>query len=233
MRKVLLKIIKQVYKIVVHKHQAELRYWKRCLKWDGGHFDNGHYQKLFLAMAGETNTEFIRGKVVADFGCGPRGSLKWAVSAAERIGMDVLAEQYRQAFPEELAGHGMLYLTCTEESIPLPDNAIDILFTLNALDHVKHLSVMCREIKRILKPGGWLIGSFNLNQKPTLSEPQMLKEDSLKRELFGGWHLASWRVSAPNLQGYWYQPLLDNRLLEPKGGPAILWVRAQKPQENG
>ena len=38
-----------------------------------------------LAMAEESTQRFISGKVVADFGCGPRGSLAWAASAAIKV----------------------------------------------------------------------------------------------------------------------------------------------------
>jgi hypothetical protein len=72
---------------IVRKEDAELAFWKSRLEIDGGTFQNSHYERLMLGMAGEPDAGFLAGKVVADFGCGPRGSLVWASPARMRIGM--------------------------------------------------------------------------------------------------------------------------------------------------
>src|SRR5436853_5907059 len=71
------------------KHQAEIAYWRN--EWTGGKFHNDYYRRTMLGLAGETDDFFLRGKIVADFGCGPQGSLAWATAARLRIGIDVLA----------------------------------------------------------------------------------------------------------------------------------------------
>ena len=115
-----------------------------------------------LAMAEEPDDNFLKGKIVADFGCGPRSSLFWASSASLKIGIDVLADRYADEFTDNIISHGMIYLKSTEKVIPLPSNFVDVMFTLNAIDHVDSFSNMCSEIIRVLKPGGDFIGSFNL-----------------------------------------------------------------------
>ena len=50
-----------------------------------------------LAMAEEPTADFLAGKIVAAFGCGPRGSLVWAPNALLRIGIDVLADPRRMS----------------------------------------------------------------------------------------------------------------------------------------
>ena len=57
----------------------------------------------------------------------------------------------------------MCYVRSTEKTIPLPSNYVDVLFTLNAIDHVARFEVMCKEILRILAPGGDFFASFNLD----------------------------------------------------------------------
>jgi len=55
-----------------------------------------------------------------------------------RIGIDVLADCYADEFTDNILSHGMIYLKSTEQVIPLPSAMVDILFTMNAIDHVDH-----------------------------------------------------------------------------------------------
>lgn len=210
------------------KEQAELGYWKRCFRKEGHTFQNGHYQSLLLAMAGESDDAFLRDLRIADFGCGPRGSLSWIDSSETKIGIDLLATAYLKHFFAVMKTHNMIYVNATEKLIPIPDAYLDIIFTLNAFDHVADIEIMAAELRRILKPGGELIGSFNLNEAKTKAEPNTLSEAWLRDIFFAGYKKSSWRISAKPESGYLYQPLLDDKLLPVDDGPAVLWVRAQK-----
>ena len=86
-----------------------------------------------------------------DIGCGPRGSLEWAEMATVRVGLDPLAESYRELGTEE---HRMQYVASGSENVPFPDGTFDIVTSFNSLDHVHNLNKTIREIKRVLKPGG-------------------------------------------------------------------------------
>jgi len=217
--------------ILVSKREYELSYWKICFREESGRFGNSHYKKLMLAIANEKDDTFLAGKTVADFGCGPRGSLVWAKSAARRIGIDVLVDRYMELFGSELKTHQMEYIRCSEKDIPLASESVDVLFSVNSLDHVADLIAMCSEMNRILKPGGLLIGSFNLNHKPGKAEPQKLTEAFLRSQLFPDFDILSWRISAPgnSMNGEnLYQPFYDDRLKFPGEKEAILWAKAQK-----
>ena len=74
------------------KHREEIAYWRN--EWVAGHFHNDYYEQTMLMLAQEPDGEFLRNKIVADFGCGPQGSLCWAKMARARIGIDVLADAY-------------------------------------------------------------------------------------------------------------------------------------------
>lgn len=210
------------------KHGAELAYWKKSYHNEGESFQNAHYQKLLLSMAGEADDLFLANKRIADFGCGPRGTLSWVTSTDTKIGIDVLSTLYLQEFGSAIKAQGMLYVSSTENIIPIPDAFLDVIFTLNAFDHVANPELMASELLRILKPGGDFIGSFNLNEAKTKAEPQTLTEVWLRKHFFAGYQITSWRVSAKPETGYLYQPLLDNALLPAKKEAAILWVRATK-----
>ncbi len=231
MKEILVKMKRVYNNIVLTKHTHELKYWKECYNKEGHQLINDHYAKLMLGIAGEINDDFLKDKIVGDFGCGPRGSLIWAKQAKQRIGIDVLANQYIACFPKEYLKHGMIYLTCTEQSIPVPDETFDVIYTVNALDHVADLPIMCDELRRILKPGGFIIGSYNLNQPATKAEPQTITEDILNQLLFREYKIISYRVSAPGHPDVYknaYGPLFENKLIDPKGGEAILWAKVQK-----
>ncbi len=104
------KFIRSIRNRFIRKHDAELSFWRSRLEIDNGRFKNSHYKRLMLAVAEETTDDFLKGKIVADFGCGPRGSLVWADSAVLRIGIDILADRYADEFTENITSHGMIYL---------------------------------------------------------------------------------------------------------------------------
>jgi SAM-dependent methyltransferase len=210
------------------KYEAELGYWKTEWLKRGNSFQNSWYRGEMLAMAGEPDDKFMQGKIVADFGCGPLGSLTWATSAALRIGIDILADQYIDVFKEYLISHGMVYVKSTEKNIPIPSNFVDILFSMNAMDHVDDLKSICCEVLRILKPGGELIGSFNLNEPPSCCEPQCLNEDAIKTHLLNKMEITSYKIAKTGSSNNPRQNLLENKLEYKKGLPGIMWVRASK-----
>ena len=207
------------------KYRRELAYWAYQWKKEGRKFENAWYKKLMLSIAGEENDDFVRGKVVADFGCGPRGSLCWAAGAERRIGIDVLADAYRRFGTD---GHNMEYLKSSEKEIALPSGSVDIMFTLNAMDHVDDFDAMCREILRVLKPGGDFIGSFNLEEPATFAEPQCLTEQDVEDNILKYMDIGTYRVAMQGPGEDTYRHFFDNSK-PPMSGPRYLWVRARKP----
>jgi SAM-dependent methyltransferase len=219
--------LRPLRKAFADKHRAELAFWKEHLEATGYVERQEYFQHYLLAIAQETNADFLAGKVVADFGCGPLGSLSWAKPATVRIGIDVLADLYVQHFAEFVLRHDMVYLKSTEKVIPLPSGLVDVMFTMNALDHVHDLDAMCRELRRVLKPGGLLIGSFNLEEPATPCEPQTLTEETLQRDLFQYFEIESYRVARKGPPQDPYGPLRRNDLAYTKGEEGYLWFRGK------
>lgn len=217
-------IIRPIRNRFLNKTVEELAFWRSRLKINKGRFKNSHYERLMLAMAEESNDAFLKGKIVADFGCGPRGSLVWAHSANLRIGVDVLADNYADEFTSNIISHGMIYLKSTENVIPLPSNFIDILFTLNAIDHVDNFSVMCAEIVRILKPGGQFIGSFNLEEPASPCEPQKLNEKIIKENLLNNLEIQSYRITKKGPKEDPYAHFFAGNIYTPPPPPPALEV---------
>ncbi|MGH8247326.1 MAG: class I SAM-dependent methyltransferase, partial [Gammaproteobacteria bacterium] len=169
---------------------------------------------------------FLEDKVVADFGCGPRGSLCWATQARERIGIDVLAEAYKHL---GAAKHNIRYVRSTENEVPLVSGSVDVLFTMNAMDHVHNLDVMCGELLRILKPGGTFIGSFNLDEEPGVSEPLTLTPELLEQHLLRHLDVQSRRV-APKGENKTYEYFFTAPPPHTRG-TRLLWVRGTRREK--
>jgi SAM-dependent methyltransferase len=209
------------------KLRTELCYWKKVYRSNGNKFNNSWYINIMLPMSGETTDSFLKDKVVADFGCGPAGSLTWAGSAKERIGIDVLADQYSEYF--DLTKHNMTYINSSETHIPLEDNTVDVLYTLNAMDHTKYFDIMSKECLRILKPGGLFIGSFNLNEKPSACEPQMLTESVVQENILQYCECTFSRLTktgiAPKRFDYFFR---QEDLPSGTEKVCMLWVRGYK-----
>jgi SAM-dependent methyltransferase len=218
--------LQPVLGLVTDKYSSELGYWKARHRTEG--FDNRHYRGLMLAMARETDESFLAGKTVADFGCGPKGSLCWLQGAEAKIGIDVLAARYADAFPEAIRSHDMIYVTATEAVIPMPTASVDVMFTLNALDHAADLPAMSREIVRVLKPSGEFIGSFNLNEPCTVAEPLTLDEALLDRELLCRFTETSRRLGRFGPAGAEYQEMFDGVSTYRPGERGYMWYRGTK-----
>lgn len=207
------------------KHEAELSFWRGVWEEEGHQWDNEYYKRHMLSIAGEQNDNFLKNKIVADFGCGPRGSLWWAEQAKLRIGIDVLADAYAEF---DIKSVNMAYVVSSETSIPLPSGYIDILYTVNALDHVYNLEIMCRELLRILAPGGEFIASFNLGEEANDAEPQSLDEEILDKLLLNNLNVTSYKVRARARDGNPYTHFFDDSPTATTG-ERYLWVRATKP----
>lgn len=164
----------------MEKIDSELGYWKDRFQKEGNQLQNSWYQRLMLAISGKDKAWF-KDKTVCDFGCGPRGSLEWLDQTNKKICADVLVEQYMEL---GISKHEAIYISTTEKNIPLPSEFCDVVFTINSIDHVNNIQVMCAEILRITKVGGYVMGSINLNELPTPAEPQTITED-LFHELIG------------------------------------------------
>lgn len=153
------------------KYEAELAYWNQRKQIET-ELQNAHYEELMLRLA-QVNKSYFANKTVGDFGCGPRGSLEWMDEAKERFGIDVLVDQYLTLGIDQ---HKMNYVKCNERAIPLSDEALDILFSVNAIDHASDPDKMLDECFRIVKRDGLIAMSINLDEPASPTEPNTLTE---------------------------------------------------------
>lgn len=110
-------------------------------------------QEAFVRFTG------IDGGVVVDVGCGP-GKFRLRLPAGTRyLGVDPLP------MPES---EGFEYLHAVAEHLPLADGSVDHLTVLASLDHFNAVEAFCREVGRVLRPGGrfHLLQSIHDRQGP-------------------------------------------------------------------
>ena len=211
------------------KARAELRYWTERFINEDQKLRNGWYEQLMLNISGMQHSD-LEGKIVADFGSGPRGSLEWCDHCGKRICIDVLASEYMQV---GIGDHKAVYVQSTESYIPLPSNYVDILFTVNSLDHVEELEIIANELLRIIKPGGILCASLNLNEPSSPAEPQTITEDWVLAQLACNHGVERYKV-APKVPDDIYQHLNEWAIGRgeppplPSGEIGVLWCVIRK-----
>jgi SAM-dependent methyltransferase len=136
-----------------------------------------------LAEAGIGDPAFFDGKVVLDVGSGPLG-FPDAVPAATSISVDPLHGRYADAGllqPDSRA----VYLNVGAEEIPLRSAGVDVVVSRNNLDHVDDPAAAAAEMVRLLRPGGTLIVSVDVDHPPTAAEPHELSRDDVRALLDG------------------------------------------------
>ena len=154
------------------KRDSELTYW-RAQRDTEGELANEHYEMLFTRLFG-LERGFYRDRSVLDIGCGPRGSLEWADEASRRVGLDPLADDYRELGTH---AHAMEYVSGASEAMPFADGEFDVVTSINSLDHVDDLERTVAEIKRVTRSGGHFVLAVEVGHDPTWTEPQALSWD--------------------------------------------------------
>jgi SAM-dependent methyltransferase len=160
----------------------ELRYWRgvtRPIAHDLAKLEHerAHYEFFFTIFFGLSVDDYADSAVL-DIGCGPCGSLEWANSARERVGLDPLADRYRKLAEDEQA---MTYCAASSEEIPFPDGHFDCVSTFNSLDHVDDVARTIREIKRVAAPAGRILLIVEIGHAPTPTEPHWLDKSVVEQ----------------------------------------------------
>jgi ubiquinone/menaquinone biosynthesis C-methylase UbiE len=159
-----------------YKAERELAFWQNRLKQQGA-LTNDHYETVYTTHFC-LERAFYRGKRILDIGCGPRGSLEWADEAGVRVGIDPLAEAYRELGTNR---HAMQYIAGGAEGLPFRDGSFDVVCSLNSLDHVDDLGKSIGEICRVLAPRGCFLLLTEIHRHPTVLEPMAYSWDIVAR----------------------------------------------------
>ena len=88
---------------------------------------------------------------VLDVGCGKKPYLPYFATAAEYIGLDVVANPYA-----ELIG--------PVEALPVEDSSVDLVLCIQVLEHVDDPARAVSELHRVTRPGGRVLASTHGTQ---------------------------------------------------------------------
>ena len=136
-----------------------------------------------LSEAAIEAPQFFESKVVVEVGPGPIG-FPDACPARISIGVDPLAERYAE---HELliADTRAIYITAGAERIPLLSSSADVVLLRNTLDFVEDPERALAEARRILAPDGKLIMMFDVEHKPSPTQPNALSTERVGDALPG------------------------------------------------
>ncbi|MEL7047574.1 MAG: class I SAM-dependent methyltransferase [Pseudomonadota bacterium] len=204
------------------KEMNEMLFWRKHKLKQGNELYNGHMNHFFTEHFG-IEPSYYSGKRILDVGCGPVGTLEWATDAAERVGLDPLADKY-----VKLTGgkHAMRYVKSGSEDIPFEDGHFDIVTTFNSLDHVEDVDQTISELCRVLRPGGDLLLIVEINHEPTITEPHFLTEALL--EQFKGCQVVTTGQCAIRDDHDVYASLSDKTPMPSPNDEGLLWAHFKK-----
>jgi 2-polyprenyl-6-hydroxyphenyl methylase/3-demethylubiquinone-9 3-methyltransferase len=97
-----------------------------------------------------------RGETVLDLGCGAgEFSAELVTAGATPIAVDVAAEALRRA--RSLVPGLDARLWRSGEPLPVDDNAVDVVWAGEVIEHVVDVAPWLSEVRRVLRPGGTLL----------------------------------------------------------------------------
>ena len=132
-------------------------------------YDKGRTQSpetvaLWMDAVAEFLTPLGTDLTVLDLGC---GTGRYSVHLAEHLGATVIgvepADGMREQAVANRAHPRVTYLAGRAEDIPCPDESFDGAFLSMMVHHVTDVPAMCRQLHRVLRPGGrvFLRNSFS------------------------------------------------------------------------
>jgi len=200
------------------KGRAEITYWTERKRFEGT-LSSAHYEEFFTTQFGLSREDYD-GRRLLDIGCGPRGSLEWATGAAERVGVDPLADRYRKLGIDR---HAMRYVKAGAERLPFADGHFDVVSALNSLDHVDDPHAAVREMTRVTRPGGVGVVLVEVGHPPTPTEPQQLEADEVLEMFDAGWVVVMSDVVAMRADHHIYESWRER--VPTRERPALLGAR--------
>src|SRR5215216_1176397 len=117
--------------------------------------DTSHYRKLFAPHVS------FEGKTVLDLGCN-RGYLLHSFlqyGKFKAIGADLVSYYLKDAVRDY--GNHIRFIQSTSTSIPLPSGSVDVVYTIDTIEHLSKPKEILSDVLRVLRPGGVFLVHFN------------------------------------------------------------------------
>ncbi len=179
------------------KYRDELNFWVGIARDPNQLADAGGYQKAFGSwqrqrlvelgqFAGVEDTDearaaWFRQQSVVEIGAGPYPSIAEA-QWRRAVAVDPIAEGYvvEDLLPTDAHADEVTYIAAAGEHIPLPAGFADIIVIENCLDHVSDPPRVMGEMRRLLRPGGFMWLLVDLMDYSDHMHPHSFSEDKLR-----------------------------------------------------
>lgn len=117
--------------------------------------DTTRYREMFTPFVS------FKDKTVLELGCN-RGYLLHSFLQHENfnaIGAELVSYYLKDARRDY--GDIIQFIQTTPTTIPLPDNSVDVVYTIDTVEHLSQPKEIFMEVFRVLKPGGQCLVHFN------------------------------------------------------------------------
>lgn len=117
--------------------------------------DTSRYRELFARHVS------FEGKTVLDLGCN-RGYLLHSFFQNEKfegIGADLVSYYLKDARRDY--GDIFKFVETTPTTIPLPDSSVDVVYTIDTIEHLSQPKELFAEVYRVMRPGGVFLVHYN------------------------------------------------------------------------
>ncbi len=179
------------------KYRDELNFWVGVARDPKQLADAGGYQTAFgtwqrqrlvelgqfvgLEDTDEARTAWCAQQSVVEIGAGPYPSVaeaRWRRTVA----VDPIAEGYvvEDLLPTHAHADEVTYIAAAGENIPLPAGFADLVIIENCLDHVSDPPRVMGEMRRLLRPGGFMWLLVDLMDYSDHMHPHSFSEDKLR-----------------------------------------------------
>jgi len=148
---------------ISRKNEEEIAHFRRSFNSKLTAEEKAYSRKITTLPQPGTTSESI----ILDIGCGPYDCI--SAIPGIHIFLDDIMDLYVDEIHATLNG---VRVCARTELMPLADDSIDLLYSVNMIDHVDDMPATVAEMHRILKPGGRILMQTYFNSHPLLdTEP--------------------------------------------------------------
>jgi SAM-dependent methyltransferase len=113
-----------------------------------------HYDIVMAWATPKLKEKAKAGKIkILDAGCGPGNLASKLLPWGEVVGADASADALEFCKQK----HFIDVKQITTKQLPFPDNSFDLIFAIEVIEHIEDDIFAMQELKRVLKPNGYLI----------------------------------------------------------------------------
>ena len=122
----------------------------------------------------------FKDKVVVDIGCGPTGRLEWLEGSF--VAIEPLGTALRRLPWAHMEKYHKIYDQPAEKRIDELVGKVDMIFSLNCLDHAYDLEAIISNVAAYLKPGGQAFISVDVDKSPKEDDthPLIIRHETMR-----------------------------------------------------